>query len=326
VKFVAHELEPLALIVNPEAAAGKWQRRLRAKQQIEELFGEKIKIASGTKQSTVNLVREIAPQLKTVIAVGGDGTIADVLEGLVKAGRLNDVLFGIIPFGSGNAFRLAFDIPKSFKKALKVIKAGKVRLVDLVHFEDKVAGFISVGATAAVTEAKIQHQLPGFWGHVWAGRQLLSLEPQPWEVELESAVDNQGQSFSCLRLELKVLDAVITKTNYFGYKWHIAPLARTDDGFLDITFFEMSGPQYVLSLPSIYFGRKQLRLRHFKARRLTLRGEKLPIQYNGEFFGWRQQITFEVWPKVLKLICPQPKRSEIKPDEIKPDEMKCDVM
>jgi len=317
VKFGASELEPLALIVNPEAAAGKWQRRLRAKRLIEQLFGEKIKIASGTKQSTVNLVREMAPQLKTIIAVGGDGTIADVFEGLAKAGRLNDIFFGIIPFGSGNAFRLAFGIPKCPEKALKIIQQGEVRLVDLVRFEDKVAGFISVGATASVTEAKVKHQLPGFWGHVWAGRQLLSLKPQPWEVELESAVDNQGQAFSRLRLELKVLDAVITKTNYFGYKWCIAPLAQTDDGFLDITFFEMSGLKYVRSLPSIYFGRKQLRLRHFKARRLTLRGEKLPIQYNGEFLGWRQQITFEVWPKALKLICPQPQKRETRQDEMR---------
>ncbi len=298
------QLEPLAVVVNPQAAMRKWKRRKRSRHLIEVAFQNKIYISSGGKKAMVDLIKELAPHLKTLITVGGDGTIADSLEGLCKAGCLNKVYFGIIPLGSGNAFRLAFGIPKNIRRAINIIRQGHTRLIDLIRFEDKVAGFVSVGATALVTELKLKHFLPGFWGHVWCGKKILSLKPQLWQIRLEDGLDNQGKRFDCLELEIPVLDAVIAKTNYFGYKWLIAPLAHPEDGWLDITFFEMSGLRYILSLPSIYFGRKQRNLRHYKARRITLSGVNLPVQYNGEFLGWRRQITFEVIPTALKLICP----------------------
>ncbi len=300
------ELEPVAVVVNPEAAGQKWWRRHRARRLVEEFFGDKVFVAAGNRENTVNLVAKLASEVKTVIAVGGDGTIADILEGLTRAGCLSKVAFGIIPFGSGNAYRLSFGIPKNIEKAISIILNGNIREVDLIRFEDKVAGFVSVGATAAVTAKKLEKPLRGFWGHVWAGRMLLNLKPRLWQVELEDGLDETGQPFSRHQLELEGLDVVIAKSNYFGYKWLIAPLAQPDDGLLDITFFEMSGPEYVLSLPSIYFGRKQRRLRHYKARRVALRGRGMPVQYNGEFLGWREEVAFEVWPKALKLICPPP--------------------
>jgi len=298
------ELEPLALVVNPLTSTRKWQRKKKARQLIEANFENKIYIVTGGKQATVDLVQKIAPALKTLIAVGGDGTIADVLEGLNKAGCLARINFGLIPLGSGNAFRRAFGLPKNISRAIEIIRQGQTQWIDLVSFEDKVAGFVSVGATALVTELKSGQPLPGFWGHVWTGRKILSLKPEPMQVILEDARDRQGNKFSRLELEISVLDIVIAKTNYFGYSWLIAPFADPLDGYLDITFFEMSGPRYILSLPSIYFGRKQKHLRHFKASRLTLKGKNFPIQYNGEFLGRRNEITFEVLPKSLKLICP----------------------
>jgi len=298
------EFEPLALVVNPMTSTRKWQRRKKARRLIEANFKDKIYVATGGKQSTVDLVQKIAPDLKTLIAVGGDGTIADVLEGLSKAGCLARINFGLIPLGSGNAFRRAFDLPKNISRAIEIIRQGKTQWIDLISFEDKVAGFVSVGATALVTELKSSQPLPGFWGHVWTGRKILGLKPEPMQIVLEDARDRQGNKFSRLELEISVLDIVIAKTNYFGYSWLIAPFADPQDGWLDITFFEMSGLRYILSLPSIYFGHKQRYLRHFKASRLILRGENFPVQYNGEFLGRRNEITFEVLPRALKLICP----------------------
>lgn len=298
------QLEPLAVVVNPHAAMNKWQRRKRARGLIEAAFENKIYISSGGKQATVDLVQKIAPHLKTLIVVGGDGTIADSFEGLKKAGCLNKVYFGVIPLGSGNAFRLSFGIPKNVLQAINIIRQGHTRRIDFISFEDKIAGFVSVGATALVTALKQNYPLPGFWGHVWAGKKILSLKPELWQIKLEDGLDDQADRFDCLELEIPVLDAVIAKTNYFGYNWLIAPLANPEDGWLDITFFEMSGPHYILSLPSIYFGHKQKNLRHYKARRIILEGLNLPVQYNGEFLGWRKQITFEVLPAALNLICP----------------------
>jgi len=99
----------------------------------------------------------------------------------------------------------------------------------------------------------------------------------------------------------------VAKTNYFGYSWKIAPKARTDDGYLDITFFDLSPLRYILFIPLIYFGLFQRTQRHYKAKKIVIKGKDLPIQYNGEFLGRRNRIELEVLPKAIKILGPKKK-------------------
>ena len=62
-----------------------------------------------------------------------DTFIADVLQGIREAGREKDVLLGIVPLGSGNAFRKSLDIPKNVRRAVRVIREGEPRLVSLME-------------------------------------------------------------------------------------------------------------------------------------------------------------------------------------------------
>jgi hypothetical protein len=117
-----------------------------------------------------------------IVAVGGDGTMADVLQGIVDSGRARDVRLGIIPLGSGNAFRKSFKIPRSLKKALRILAKGETREMDLIDIEGKVAGFASIGATAQVTLEKLKHRIHGLFGHLLASRIMLRL---PCKEELQ---------------------------------------------------------------------------------------------------------------------------------------------
>ncbi|HMA54428.1 MAG TPA: hypothetical protein VKT17_08190, partial [Acidobacteriota bacterium] len=99
------------------------------------------------------------------------------------------------------------------------------------------------------------------------------------------------------------------KTNYFGYSWNIAPKAVVDDGYLDVTLFEMGPFKYSLLFPFIYFGIYQRRLRHFKARRVVISGRSLPVQFNGEFLGERDRLEFRVLPKAIRMVIPDTRRA-----------------
>jgi diacylglycerol kinase family enzyme len=261
--------------------------------------------ALTTKENMIELVRKISPGFSTIIAIGGDGTIADVLQGIREAGREKDVLLGIIPLGSGNAFRKSLNIPKNVRRALRVIQEGEPRLVSLMEIEGRIAGFSSIGATAGASDEKLREKVKGFWGHALAGLGLLSQPLWEVEVELQDGLDEKGARFERKAMKLKILDCVVAKSNYFGYSFRIAPMASLEDEYLDITFFEMSGWRYALLLPLTYFGLSQRRLKNFKAKRLVLTGKELPVQYHGEFLGTRNRVEIEVIPQAIRVIAPK---------------------
>jgi diacylglycerol kinase family enzyme len=57
-------------------------------------------------------------------------------------------------------------------------------------------------------------------------------------------------------------------------------------------------------LPLLYFGLYQRTQKHFKAKRLTLRGKDLPIQYHGEPLGTRDLVEVKMLPESVRFICP----------------------
>jgi len=297
-------LRNAACIFNPEAAQRKWLRRKRLKRFLDRQLPGKMFDITTDKENMIGLVRKISPGFSTIIAMGGDGTIADVLQGIRQAGREKDVLLGIVPMGSGNAFRKSLAIPKDVRRAVRVLYEGEPREVNLMEIEGFLCGFSSIGATAGASDEALRKKVKGFWGHILAGLRLLSRPLWEIEAELEDGIDERGAPFERKTLNLKILDCVVAKSNYFGYSWRIAPKASLDDDFLDITFFEMPGWKYALLLPLTYFGLYQRRLNNFKARKLVLRGQGLPVQYNGEFLGTRDRVEVRAMPRAIRIIAP----------------------
>jgi diacylglycerol kinase (ATP) len=298
-------LENAASIINPETARKKRLRRRQLKKILsEELPGKRFDV-SADKEGMIALVRKISPDFSTIIALGGDGTIADILQGIREAGREKEVLLGIIPLGSGNAFRKSLDIPKNLRKAVRVLRDGEPRQVSLMEIEGFVSGFSSIGATGEASNEKYRQRVRGFWGHALAGLRLLFQPLWEVEVELKDGLDKKGERFDKKTLKLKILDCVVAKSNYFGYSFRIAPRASLEDEYLDVTFFEMSAWKYGLLLPLTYFGLFQRRLKNFKAKEMVVKGKNLPVQYHGEYLGLRDRVEVRVIPQAIRIIAPR---------------------
>jgi len=294
-----------SFIVNPNAANKKWLRRKKLRNYLQKKLPGQIHGDLGERENTIELAKKLSLDHEMIVVIGGDGTISDVLQGIFETQREKEVFLGIIPFGSGNAFRKSLDIPKKVRKAVSLLSEGEPREIDLIEIEGRVAGFLSIGATAKVTQKKIQGNIQGILGHLLAGRMLLTLSKKEQEIELMDGIDDHGHHFARKKMMLQFFDCVVAKTNYFGYNWKIAPKAKADDSYLDITFFETSGPKYVLFLPLIYFGLFQKTQKHFKAKKIIIQGSGLPVQYNGEFLGVREKIEVKILPKAIKIICPK---------------------
>jgi len=297
-----------ACLINPKAANSKWMRRRFLRAYLQKKLPGDICDSLGDTRTTIEKARLASGTADIIVAMGGDGTIADTLQGIFEAGRQGDVLFGVIPFGSGNAFRKSFDIPKNPLRAVDRLAEGVARPIDLMEIEGRVAAFASVGATARVTEEKLSGKVQGLWGHVLAGRRLFDTPMEEKTVELFDGSDAAGP-FAAKTVTSRFFDCIVNKTNHFGYSWRIAPKAVVDDGYLDITLFEMKPLKYAMMFPLIYFGLYQRRLRHFKARRVVIRGRNMPIQFNGEVLGFRDRIEFRVLPLAIRMVVPPTRRA-----------------
>lgn len=291
----------IVCLINPLAANKRWKRRRKLRAELVKRLPGSCLDTPKTKEETVEMTRSICPSADLVVAVGGDGTIADVLQGIFESGRQDRVVFGVIPFGSGNAFRKSLGIPRNPFKAIKYILEGDIFSIDLIQIEDRVAAFASVGSTAAVTGEKLRHSIPGLFGHLLAARKLLFYKRKQNVLELRGAVDQEGRQYDNLTVTSRFLDCVIGNSNYFGYSWLVAPQARLDDGYLDIILFEMPPLIYIFLFPLIYFGWVQRKLRHFKAREVVIKGEGLEVQYNGEYLGSLDSVRVKVLPAAIKV-------------------------
>lgn len=298
------EAKRLACIINPSAANKKWKRRKLLRRYIQDNLPGRIIDSHEDKATTIQTARQLCEDHDIIVAAGGDGTIADVIQGILQFPHRKQVALGIIPLGSGNAFSKSLGIPKNVRKAIRCIKEGNTMGIDLLEMEGTWAAFGSIGAIAQITHEKIKKDIPGFWGHIYAAKIMPKLPVKEQEVELIDGVDDAGTHFERLELDLKALDCVVAKSKHFGYGWRAAPKARLDDGYVDVSFFEKSGLRYMLLFPLIYLGIHQRTQRHFKVKKIIFKGKNLVMQYHGELWGIKDQIEVKVIPQALTVILP----------------------
>jgi diacylglycerol kinase (ATP) len=295
----------IAFIVNPRSAKNKWLRTPKLRQFFYRRFPGRVYDQVLDKTGMIELAEKLSRVNDVLIAFGGDGTLADVMQGIMNSGRQADVLLGIIPLGSGNAVCGSLQIPKQIRKAVKVLRTGRPRPIDLIEIGGQIANFVSIGATAIVTHKTSQSKVKGFLGHLLASRVMITHPRQEMEIELFEGKDKKGRTFDRKTMKLKLFDCIINKTNYFGYNWIIAPRARIDDGYLDITLFDIRAFSYLFNFPLIYMGHYQKILKHYKVKSMIVRGKDLNIQYNGEIMPSRDEVEIRVLPKALSVIVPR---------------------
>lgn len=292
------------VVVNPNSARRKWHRSPKLRTYMLERFPGRIHDQFTGKADMIGKVARLSAETDVILALGGDGTLADIMQGIVDAGRQKDVLLGIIPLGSGNAVRESLHIPKTLRSALGAFYRGRPRPIDLIDIDGRIASIVSIGATGLVTHTKAKGTVPGLAGHLLASARLAWHPREYFEIELRDGHDDKGQIFERKVLNLKVYDCIVNKANHFGYSWVIAPKAKIDDGYLDVTVFDIRAYNYLLNFPLIYLGHYQRYLKHFKAKQVTIRGDMLHAQYNGEILPPCRRLEMKVLPGALRVIRP----------------------
>jgi diacylglycerol kinase (ATP) len=248
-----------------------------------------------------------------VVAVGGDGTLNEVVNGLVAAGGSTEL--ATIPIGTGLDFVRTHRIPTRFEDAVQVAREGTPRLVDVGRVsyrtwdggeaERYVANVGSVGMSAAVARrANDMSKVMGgratfFYALV---RVFLEWENTVVTVELEGVEGGKAE-----RREARMHDVVVANGQYHGGAMWLAPGARPDDGLLDVLLIgDVTKLDFLTTAPKIYRG---THLSHPKVELVRSRAaavdahERLPIELDGEQVG-TTPARFEVVPAALRVRVP----------------------
>jgi len=243
-----------------------------------------------------------------IVAVGGDGTLNEVVNGLLRAGGSAEL--ATIPIGTGMDFVRTYKIPARFEDAVRTARDGTVRRIDVgrvtyrtwdgAEGERHVANVGSVGMSAAVARrANGMSKVAGGRATFFYALVRVFLE---WKNTLVSVELASGE-----RREGRMHDVIVANGQYHGGAMWLAPQAQPDDGLFDVVLIgDITKRDFVTTAPKIYRGTY---LSHPKVELLRSptvavdAPERLPIELDGEQVG-TTPVRFEVVPGALRVRVP----------------------
>lgn len=160
-----------------------------------------------------------------VVAVGGDGSVNDIVAGLADT----DTTLAIIPKGSGNGMARTIGIPLKEYAAIEVINKGKISLIDVGFANGK--PFISnagVAFDALISKKFAKSTRRGLAMYSWlVTKHMWTYKEWDWHITIDGK-------------EIKEKAFIISVANgkQFGYNFKIAPDASWTDGLLDVVIIK----------------------------------------------------------------------------------------
>ncbi len=232
-----------------------------------------------------------------IVAAGGDGTVHEVVNGLMRAG--GKAALGVIPLGSGDDFAklLLNDFIFNFSnKKIKQFDVGRIVAGSEVRYFANGMD-IGFGAHGARNVKRVPRFLTGFGAYL--GALALTMFHYPL-LRVRLQLDDAPP------FELTTAMTAAMNGTTFGGSFRVCPEARPDDGLLDLLLVDAVGRLQILQLvPKILRGSHagDPRLRLVRAKRLTIESaEPLLVEADGEIaFEDAKQLKIAVLPGALRV-------------------------
>jgi len=292
-------LKRTLVVLNPVAGRGRVRREWpRMAARLREA-GVEFEMTETSAPGEAERIAAGADNYEVVVAAGGDGTVHEVANGLLRAGA--GVALGVLPLGSGDDF--AKMLPPG--EAVARIARGTARPMDAgrIRSESGERYFangmdIGFGAHAARNVRRVPRPFTGFGAYLGALAMTLVRYPK-LDVSLQL---DEGEAFAHTTTMTAVMNG-----RAFGGSFHVCPGACADDGLLDLLIADGVGRLEILGLvPKIlrgaHAGHPRLQLR--QAKRVLIESDApLLVEADGEIaFEDAQRLEIEVLPGALRVL------------------------
>lgn len=296
-------------VLNPVAGKGAARKAIHSLERLLEPLHQNVTLRYTER---VGHATEIAREASTscVVAVGGDGTINEVVNGLIGSGKT----LAAIPTGSGNDFVKSVGIPKNLAAALNIVLNGIERKVD--------AGKVSCGrlTDGSIVYAPERYFLNGvgigFDGHVaWRVSKTKHLRGT---LAYFAAVIRTLGEYRAPKFRISIDDRIITGKKLMiatgngrcaGGGFYLTPEAIVDDGILDFCMIDDVPVVGILPLIPVVMRGKAARnkaVTYGRMRNLSAESQTpFSVHADGEVVGFNVNgVKIDVAPGSLRMLCP----------------------
>ncbi len=304
------------LIVNPKSQGGRLGKRWTdVADTIGRAFPFETAITEGPGDAT-RLAREaLRGGAERVVAIGGDGTINEVVNGFFDdagAPVAPDASFGVIPFGTGGDFRRTLELPTELAAAAKVIAGGKRRKIDVGRLEyttmdgeRRARMFVNIASfgVSGVVDRLVNEsgkKLGRLGFAIATARATWSYKNQRVQLTFDGAD----------RVEATINTVAIANGRFFCGAMKIAPDAELDDGAFDVIAMGDFGFGDLLTSGRRLYSGSHLTMAKVTARRARVveaepidPGAIVELDVDGENPG-KLPARFELLPAALWVVAP----------------------
>jgi diacylglycerol kinase (ATP) len=294
-------------IVNPVAGANKshkkWQVIIAVLKRLGVRFDYQFTEASG---HAIEIARAAAVDgYERIVAVGGDGTVNEVANGILGSSNPSSTLMGVISTGTGSDFIRSAGIPRDYLNACSrladshriTVDAG---IVECVCKGQKVRRYFintaGIGLDAAVVD-NVQKVPKTFGGTV---PYLFGLVRTLFTYQNKNIVlSSDGESAPA-----RVVSVMVANGGFAGGGMHFAPMAKLDDGLLDLVVVgDMGKLELIKSFSKVYKGThiylSKVKTAHVSEVTVDTK-DKAFVYADGEVLG-EGPVSFRVIPSALQV-------------------------
>ncbi len=283
------------IVVNPISGVGRQKRiDIMLKQNLDhDLFDYDIAYTEHIHHGT-ELARNAADKgYDCVVAVGGDGSVNDVVQGI----KGTDVRLGIIPCGSGNGLARSLKIPLQPWLAIRVLNQQYEQTIDSIVVNDKcvVVNAAGVGYDAYIARLMKVAKTRGLAAYT----NLVLREYERYKCSDYHLIINGKEYYR------NAWFIAVANSQQFGYNLAVAPKAKLDDGLIDISIIDKVPLDHVpITAPLAFTNHLDLsqHVEMFRTKEVLIEGNLdkwVNIDGEGENLG--ETIHFVNHPKSVKL-------------------------
>ncbi|QZY55074.1 diacylglycerol/lipid kinase family protein [Crassaminicella profunda] len=290
----------ILFIVNPVAGKGNCDFVIGKIKEQMDFFHIPYKIKLTTRKNEAEEIAKdaVIKGYEKIVAVGGDGTIYEVVNGMIGS----SASLGVIPSGTGNDFVRTVGIPNDLEKALNVIAYGKKVQIDCGKVNDRYfVNVASIGLDAEIVKEteNIKKYLSGSWAYMGGLlKTLFSYKHKRVNMNIDGSKKNKNITL-----------VAVANGKYYGGGMKIAPMADIKDGDFQVCIVDkISKFKLMRVFPKIFSGEHV----HYdevdmhKGKQVKIKSdEHLSINLDGDIIGKSFNVYFQMVPEGLKVLVPQ---------------------
>jgi len=240
----------LRLVYNPNAGRRKLTGQLDTAIRIFQESGHEVCIHRASSPEDIEQIASQSMDVDRLVIAGGDGSIHQAVNGLLRIAAYKRPVLGILPVGTANDLAYALHLPKSIPDACQVIGKGKTFKMDTGKLNDRY--FVNVASAGLLTDVsqKVDTHVKNTLGQLAYFLKGIETLPsfKPFRVEFE----RDGNRYK----EEVVLFMAVNGLSVGGLR-NLVPRASLTDGKLDILVVPAAGwPETLRLLLSILTGEK----------------------------------------------------------------------